>query len=124
MMVQMNSPGSGWTNGLFMDRLLLQQHDQQHEHFGENRHAFEQEEREVHGARDLVGRAGLPRDTFGGRRRQLTDAETRADDDHAEANRGTEVMQNLTPFLYPPLVETEPRQPKLELSDEREWPCR
>ena len=34
------------------------QHDQQHEHFGEDRHAFEQEERKVDGAGDLVGGAG------------------------------------------------------------------
>src|SRR5688500_12172532 len=50
-MVQMKSPGSGWTRGLSMT--LLQQHDQQAEHQGQNGNAFEQEQREVYRSDDL-----------------------------------------------------------------------
>src|SRR4029079_8910190 len=77
--VQMKSPGSVWTNGLSIalfshsawrspERLALrnaraptslQQHDQQREHLGENRDAFQQEERQVDGAGDLRGGARL-----------------------------------------------------------------
>ena len=56
---------------------LLQQHDEQREHFGQNRDAFEQEERQVDGAGDLVGGARLARDAFGGGGRELADAERR-----------------------------------------------
>ena len=63
------------------------------EHFRQNRHAFEQEERQVHGAGDLVGGARLARDALGGRRRELADAEGGADDDQAEPERGAEIMQ-------------------------------
>ena len=45
---------------------LRQQHHQQREHLGEDRDAFEQEERQVHGAGDLGGGAGLARDAFRG----------------------------------------------------------
>src|SRR5918993_5506188 len=49
-MVQMKSPGSTWTSGLFIEDPLrfqasLPQDDQQSEDFRENRDAFEQEER-------------------------------------------------------------------------------
>ena len=66
----MNSPGSGWTSGLFMrvhpsavharprTSGRLQQHDQQREHFRQNRHAFEQEERQVDRAGDLAAALG------------------------------------------------------------------
>ena len=47
-------------------RRLLQQHDQKGEDLRENRHAFEQEQRQVDRARDFVSRAGLPSDAFGG----------------------------------------------------------
>ena len=44
----------------------LHQHDQQHEHFRENRDAFEQEQRQVHGAGNLRRRGRLARDAFRG----------------------------------------------------------
>jgi len=44
-----------------MSFLVLHQHDEQREHFGENRDAFEQEERKVDRAGDLRRRARLPR---------------------------------------------------------------
>ena len=39
--------------------LSTQEQHEQREHFGQNRHAFEEEQREVHGAGDLVGGAWL-----------------------------------------------------------------
>jgi len=51
---------------------------QQREDLGQNRHAFEQEERQVHGAGDLVGGARLARDALGGGGRELADAQRRA----------------------------------------------
>src|SRR5262245_66327012 len=64
--------------------LLLHQHDQEREHFRENRNACEQEERKVDGTRDLRGRARLAGNAFSCRSGQLADAEARADDDHAQ----------------------------------------
>src|SRR5258708_15050072 len=97
----MKSPGSVWTNGLSMSfsrsgssRTLLEENDQQHEHFRQNRHAFEQEERQVHGAGDLCRRAGLARDALGRGRRELADAHGGADNDEAQTQSGAEVMQN------------------------------
>src|SRR3954466_5116712 len=79
--VQMNSPGSGWTSGF-----ISAAHDQheEREHFRENRHAFEEEQRQIDRAGDLGGGAGLPGDALGGRRGELADAERRADHNHAE----------------------------------------
>src|SRR5437762_9764706 len=98
-MVQMNRPGSTWTKGLFMANLpqarLLQQHDQQHEDFGENRHAFEQKQRQVDGAGDLGGGRWLARDPFGGGGSELANPEPRANHDHAEADSRAEVGQRL-----------------------------
>ena len=45
---------------------LLQEHDQEHEDFGQNRDAFEQEQRQVDGARNLRSRGWLARNPFGG----------------------------------------------------------
>ncbi len=53
----------------------------------ENRDAFEQEERQVHGAGDLVGGGRLAGDAFRGGGGELADAEARADHDHAEPDR-------------------------------------
>ncbi len=63
------------------------------EHFGENRDAFEQEERQVDRAGDLVGGARLPGDALRGGGGELADAEAGADDDHAEPERDAEQLQ-------------------------------
>jgi hypothetical protein len=54
-------------------------------HDGQNRHAFEQEQRQLRGAGDLRRRARLPCDALGSARGELTDADARADDGEAGA---------------------------------------
>ena len=66
------------------DASLLRQDDEQAGHDRQNRHAFEQEERQVRGARDLRRRAWLPRDALGRAGGELTDADARADDGESE----------------------------------------
>ena len=87
----MQQPWIGLTSGLSMmalsSPLLLRQHDEQREHFRENRDAFEQEERKVDGAGDLRGRARLAGNALGSGGGQLADAKACTDDDHAQ-NRG------------------------------------
>ncbi len=58
---------------------LLQQNDQQREHLGEDRDAFEQEQREVDGAGDLRRRARLTSDGLCRARCELADAKPGAD---------------------------------------------
>ncbi|MGC4083556.1 MAG: hypothetical protein QM736_15950 [Vicinamibacterales bacterium] len=76
--------------------LLLQEDDQQREHFGENRDAFEQEQRQVHRTGDLVRRRGLPGDPFGCASRELADAETGANHNQAQAQCHTEERNCIT----------------------------
>src|SRR3954468_17030393 len=80
--LQMNSPGSAWTSGF-----ISAAHDQheEREHLRENRHAFEEEERQIDRAGDLVGGTGLPGDAFGRCGGELADAERRADHNQAES---------------------------------------
>ena len=49
--------------------------DDEDEHLGENRHAFEQEEREVHGGANLRGRGRLTGDTLGGGGGEIPESE-------------------------------------------------
>ena len=100
--VQMKSPGSGRTSGFnaisffySAGPTLLEEHHEQHEHFGQNRHAFEQEQRQVHGGGDSVRRAGLPCHPVGRRRRQPADSQTRADHDQTKPERRSEIMYKL-----------------------------
>ena len=69
----------------------LLEHDQETEHFRENRHAFEQEERQVRRARDLRRRAGLPCDALGHACGELADAQSGADDGETEPKSGSGV---------------------------------
>ena len=55
------------------ENLVLHEDDEEREHLGQNRHAFEQEEWQVHGAGDLVRCTGLPRNAFSGASRELTE---------------------------------------------------
>jgi hypothetical protein len=59
---------------------LLQQNDEQREHFRENRDAFEQEERQVHGAGELRHRARLAGNSFRESGCQSTNTESGTDD--------------------------------------------
>ena len=83
-------PGIGLDQRVVHD--LPQEHDQQTEHLGENRDAFEQEERQVDRAGDLGGRARLARDPLGQPLGQLADAETRADDGQSKADPSTHAV--------------------------------
>src|SRR5262245_47398022 len=79
--VQINSPGSGWTSGLFITNYLLfrllqrrqgswsQYHNEKNENLGQDGDAFKQKQRQVHRAGDPVGGCGLSRDAVasGGR---------------------------------------------------------
>src|SRR4051794_1600497 len=76
--------------------LRLLQHDQEREHLGENRDAFEQEERKVHRTGDLRRRARLTADGFRGSSRQATDAEPGAENDEAQAKTGAHERNCIT----------------------------
>src|SRR5215470_16232516 len=76
---------------------LLEEHDQKYEYLGKNRHAFQQEQRQVDCARDSIGGAWLPRYTFGGRRSELTDSQCSANDDHAQTDRGAKKVKKFHP---------------------------
>src|SRR5579862_6055110 len=92
--VQMKSPGSGWTRGLSIARpVLLEQHDEQAEDLGEDRDPFEQEEREVHRADDLLRRRRLPRDAFGHAGGQFANAQPGADDREPEPQAGARIRK-------------------------------
>ena len=73
-----------------------------------------QEEREVHRAGDLVGRARLARDPFGSCGSKPSNPQSGADHDQAQAERSSHVMYNAH-ICCPPFC---------RLSGEREWPCR
>jgi len=89
--VQRATKGSRGTGHL---QNLLEQDDQQTEHFRQNRDAFEQEERQVRGARDLCGRAGLARNAFRRSGGQLADAEAGADDGESESDSSAGICQS------------------------------
>jgi hypothetical protein len=66
------------------DFRLLRQNNQQDADFCDDRDAFEKEERQVHGAGDLVRGAWLPGNAFSGGSGESANAEACTDDDHAE----------------------------------------
>src|SRR6187399_1688790 len=104
----------------------LLQNDQQREDFGENRDAFEQEQRKVHRAGDLRGRARLAADGFGSSGREASDAETGAENDEAQSETGAHERNCITfhCFSLPRKGTPLRRSGRSVLSDEREWPCR
>src|SRR5438128_2274385 len=113
--VQINNPGSGCTSGLSIanylsitltaslslgclsqrERHLPYQHDQQYKNLSQNCNAFEQEQRQVYRTGDPVGCRGLARDALGGRRGEPAHSQSSADYDHAQSQRGTEVVQEI-----------------------------
>src|SRR5262245_25619788 len=99
----MKSPGSGWTSGLSILRLALslplalrglEQGDQQTEDLGQDRDAFEEEQRQVRRRDDLRRRARLPPDGLSGARRESADADTGANDRQPDSDRSASESNN------------------------------
>ena len=70
---------------------LLHDDDHQRKHLGQNRDAFEQEQRKVDRAGNLRRRARLTSNRLRGTRRQPSDAQTRSHNSQAESDSGAHV---------------------------------
>jgi hypothetical protein len=76
--------------------LRFEQNDEECENLGEDRDAFEQEERQIDRAGDLRGRARLTADGLCRARCELADAKTGADYDEAQAEPGAHERNCIT----------------------------